>query len=134
MKVIEIKIEDGAPGITMAAFRLALKEAAGIGLDEEVIIKGPQFDRDEPIEILYTPTTKEEFDSLKFFSPELLRSMGLGLWEPGHYLYPVEWYDLIPAGYPVVDICGETEAFQPGVTDNDRRGGCLPYGFLKPGE
>ena len=126
MKMIELK------DLTPASFRLALEEATGAGPDEEINIQFPKFDRAEPIEIDYRPTTREEFDSLKYLAPEILHQMGFRLWEEGHYLYPWEWYGSIPDGYPIVSIMGRTKNFRIGVTDNDKRFGCLSFGFLLP--
>ncbi|MVT07659.1 hypothetical protein [Chitinophaga tropicalis] len=44
------------------------------------------------------------------------------------YLFPEEWYDIIPAGYPLIDISGVKLIFERGVTDNSVRAGCLSYG------
>jgi hypothetical protein len=49
-------------------------------------------------------------------------------------LFPGEWYASIPDGFEVITISGTREKFQPGVTDNDTRYGCLPYGILRPVE
>jgi hypothetical protein len=46
------------------------------------------------------------------------------------WVFPVEWYPRIPAGLPVVDIFFRVEPFEPGVTDDDYRFGCLSYGVL----
>ncbi|KKK42727.1 hypothetical protein LCGC14_3169610, partial [marine sediment metagenome] len=67
---------------------------------------------------------------LKYLSHEVLLKIGLSMWEKGHYLYPWEWYSSIPDGFPIVDINGRTEHFRIGETENDKRFGCLPYGFL----
>jgi len=45
-------------------------------------------------------------------------------------LFPGEWYCHIPPGFGIVDISGNREQFQPGVTDDDIRIGCLAYGLL----
>ena len=71
----------------------------------------------------------EWFDALKALSHEELKNFGLGMWDTGHYLYPLEWYDFIPDGYEVVDIFGDREAFKHGETDTDTRFGVLAFGF-----
>jgi len=77
------------------------------------------------------PKDKKFFDSLKNVPEKTLIQLGLRQWKRGHWLYPGEWYDSIPEGYPVVDIFGETELFEHGKTDDDIRFGCLAYGFIK---
>lgn len=47
-------------------------------------------------------------------------------------LFPAEWYASIPAGFPIVDINGKLEDFEPGKTDDDRRFGLLAYGVMVP--
>lgn len=47
------------------------------------------------------------------------------------YLLPAEWYNSIPDGFELVDICGKKEFFKNGKTDNDQRFGCLAYGILR---
>lgn len=57
-----------------------------------------------------------------------LRELGLGCWDGGLYLFPVEWYDSIPNGFPVETIRGNIEKFRRGKTSADRGFGCLAYG------
>ena len=109
----------------------ALRKAIGVGDYETVKVTLSQFERIDNQTIKYFPKTKEEYDNLKKVPHELLLDIGLGAWEKGHYLYPAEWYDYIPEGYEVVFIDGRTGKFQRGITDDDRRFGCLPYGFIK---
>jgi hypothetical protein len=47
------------------------------------------------------------------------------------WVFPGEWYDRIPDGLEVVDIFFRREAFRRGVSDDDRRFGCLAYGVLE---
>ena len=47
------------------------------------------------------------------------------------WLFPADEYDNIPNNYPVVTISFETEKFQKGKSDNDRRFGMLSFGVLK---
>lgn len=46
-------------------------------------------------------------------------------------LFPAEWYDIIPDGFMVTGLYGETYSFQKGKTDDDRRFGCLAYGIRR---
>ena len=50
------------------------------------------------------------------------------------WLIPGEWYDLIPEGFELTDIFGEAEIFKHGESDDDIRGGVLPFGFRRPVE
>ena len=129
----------------MAEFRLkdlgqselADRIRAVIGAEpfEEVVIQTPQFERTDGNDPWWTPTSAADLDALRAAPDQFLRSLGCGLWEENgdlqHWLYPGEWYGHIPAGYEVIDICGEVEPFKPNVTDDDIRGGCLAYGFCR---
>jgi hypothetical protein len=103
-----------------------LKKEAETG---PLTITFPQFDRTDGIHPVQVEGGKFWFDQLKTLPHETLLALGMGLWEIGHYLYPVEWYDFIPDGYMVTSICGVDEPFKHGETDNDRRFGMLSYGF-----
>jgi hypothetical protein len=46
-------------------------------------------------------------------------------------LFPWEWYDVIPNGFVVTGLDGESYAFQHGVSDDDKRFGCLAYGIRR---
>lgn len=46
-------------------------------------------------------------------------------------LFPHEWYDLIPDGFMVTGLFGETYPFKKGESDDDRRFGCLSYGIRR---
>lgn len=93
----------------------------------------PQFNRTDEV----VPVTPDGgtiwFDALKKLPYETLVAIGMGVWEDDHYLYPAEWYDFIPDGYPVIDICNKIEPFKKGVTDDDRRYGMLAFGFKVAG-
>jgi hypothetical protein len=62
-------------------------------------------------------------------TPTQLKAMGCGNWDGGLFLFPAEWYDHIPEGLPVETVNGVIKQFQRGVSDNQRRCGCLPYGI-----
>ncbi len=112
-----------------------IRRAIGVGDYEEVRAITPQFDREDGKKVYYYPKTIEEFDGLKKAPHDILIDMGLRAWDGAKdgswklYLYPHEWYDHIPEGYMVVDIFGEEETFERGVTDDDKRSGVLAFGF-----
>ena len=95
----------------------------------KIHIVTPQFERTDGVQPVHPEGGAWWFDQLKGLPHETLKAIGMGLWEEGHYLYPKEWYEFIPAGYMVTDIFGDNERFVPGETDDDIRFGCLPYGF-----
>lgn len=109
-----------------------IRDLLGVGDFDEVGVVLPQFERIDGKVITYVPTTVAEYDALKSAPENILKDIGLGQWDEKIWLYPAEWYEYIPEGYEVVDICGETEKFQRGVTDDDRRCGCLAFGLSKP--
>lgn len=108
-----------------------IRQAIGVGDYDRVRVTLPQFDRTDGRKVCYLPSTVEEFDALKLLPDDILKDLGLQAWDKDHWLYPVEWYDTIPEGYPVDDINDKTKAFEPGKTSNDRRFGCLAYGFKR---
>ncbi|KKK60704.1 hypothetical protein LCGC14_3021700 [marine sediment metagenome] len=108
-----------------------IRKFLGVGPYEQVLVTTPQFERPEGGTPPWMPTSKDDFDHLRSLSDKALRFLCLNEWEAGHWLYPGEWYDAIPVGYEIVDINGEVEQFEPGVTDNDIRYGCLAYGFKR---
>jgi len=116
-----------------ADFAGQLKEALGLSDGDEVQLITPQFDRADGRIIAYFPRTVAEFDALKKLDDHALKAIGCGLWDEGHWLYPHEWYWNIPNGYIVTDINGDEEPFVPGQSDDDKRFGCLAFGF-KQGE
>lgn len=113
----------------------AIRAAVGAGAWEEVRVLTPQFERTDGNHPWWFPQSAADLDAIKGAPSAFLRSLGCGLWDDEngvqHWLYPGEWYRHIPAGYEVLTINGEREPFEPGKTD-DRRFGCLAYGFTRP--
>jgi len=113
----------------------------------------PQFTRPKSDAPAASPP--ENWDDLKELDKNGLRELGFRPWNvpndpedeprPGScqpvnwvgfngktlMLLPGEWYAKIPAGFEIIDINGCKETFQPGVTDDDIRFGCLAYGILR---
>ncbi len=109
-----------------------IRDMLGAGNYEQVRCILPQFEREDGKVITYIPTTIAEYDALKNAPDDILKGIGLQRW--GKYdlwLFPAEWYDHIPEGYEIMDIFGKTEEFEKGVTDDDRRFGCLSFGLAK---
>lgn len=98
-------------------------------------------ERTHPIEINWIPKSYKELEAFIELAPhEDMKKMGVEIWERFedddkneviHYLFPVEWYDHIPKGFPVVDIWGETNPFNKKDYDNKALFGCLAFGFIK---
>ena len=114
--------------------------AIGVRPGEKISLVAPQFRRTNGVVVRYFPTTNAEFKALTQLSDENLKKIGLGCWgeipedRPTEmlWLFPGEWYECIPDGLEMVDIFGDREYFKRGVSDDDIRFGCLPYGFVKP--
>lgn len=47
------------------------------------------------------------------------------------WLFPKEWYDIIPDGFIVTGLSAEQYPFIKGEADNDTRFGCLAYGIRR---
>lgn len=74
------------------------------------------------------PAGFREFGKLFGMTAKQLIGLGCGNWDGGLFLFPVEWYDHIPRGFPVEDISGNTKRFIPGATPRDPGFGMLAYG------
>jgi len=117
-------------------FAAKLMAAIGVKPGEAVNFITPTFNRTDGRIITYRPTTPEEYAALPKLDAESLKKIGCQMWDEADgrtiWLYPAEWYDHIPNGTPVVDIFGNEERFEHGVTDDDRRFGALAFGFAVP--
>lgn len=115
-------------------FAKKLAEAIGLNPGDQLEITGPQFERTDGITV---PLPICDFGRLHELAEQTLREIGCQKWdepdEAGNvlWLYPAEWYEHIPDGTLITDINGKTEAFKRGETDDDRRFGALPYGFMR---
>jgi hypothetical protein len=47
------------------------------------------------------------------------------------WLFPYDWYNLIPNGFIVTDINGAKHPFEHGLSNDDARFGCLFYGVFR---
>ena len=82
--------------------------------------------------------TKTEFkEKVEKGTIKELIKLGFSKWDKPNkigetlMLIPGKLFDSIPKGFPIVDINGQSEKFDPKKTDNDTRFGCLAYGVLK---
>lgn len=112
-----------------------LKKSLGLADGETLQIITPQFTRTDGRKIVYRPSTEREYNALKLMEPDNLKDIGCQIWKhegaKTHWLYPSEWYDSIPNGYPITFIDGETLPFECGETDDDIRFGALAFGFIQ---
>ena len=106
-----------------------LLEAMGVEKGTELVIVGPQFEREDGIKPISNPAGL--FEQLHTFSHETLKALGMRLWnESGLMLMPMEWYDHIPEGFEMLSINEDKVVFEKGKTDNDYRMGMLAYGII----
>jgi len=108
--------------------------AVGLAPGDTLEILTPQFERTDGVQV---PVLIDfnEWDTLHQKDPATLKALGFGVWDEDdkgkHWLFPKEWYAIIPDGHPVVSISGEHETFKRGETDDDYRFGCLSFGFIQ---
>lgn len=109
-------------------------EAIGAQPGEPVQIITPQFKRTDGLKV---PLLQVTFSNLPLYDAATLKAVGCQKWDEPNadgetlWLFPHEWYAIIPDGTPIVTINGEHETFKRGETDDDMRFGALAYGFLK---
>jgi len=102
----------------------------------------PQFERNESLEYEWKPNSIAEFMAIaEKAPPSILEGFGfrkrsafnhiIGEVQDGQniFLFPGEWYDIIPDGFQVTGLYGEQYRFEKGKTDAETRGGCLSYGI-----
>lgn len=112
-----------------------LAAALGIAPGDTIQMMTPQFERTDGEQVPAPMLSPQEWANLYRMDDATLKALGIGIWdktnEGTHYLFPKEWYGIIPKGLMVRDI-GENESpFEPGVTDDDYRFGYLSFGFFK---
>ncbi len=74
---------------------------------------------------------KIDFDEVKTASKMRLSALGCQLWDnSGLMLFPASWFSLIPTGFMVTTITGETKPFDPATCSDDRRFGALAFGVV----
>ena len=131
------KLPKGTPILAMDSptFAEDFRKALDLQPGEKLEIIGPQFERTDGVQVPTPDLSIAEFQQLATRDEETLKAMGLGIWDSNdthtHWLFPKEWYSIIPEGLEVVSISGNSEVFQRGVTDDDYRFGMLSFGFLQ---
>lgn len=125
----------GTPILYADSPTFAADFANAIGLQPgEKLIRTPQFERTDGVQVPVLPDFND-WENLHKRDDTTLLALGFGVWdetEKGkHWLFPKEWYGIIPNGYPIVGISGVRKEFKRGETDDDYRFGCLAFGFIK---
>lgn len=132
----ELLLPEGTPMLDMDSPTFAEDFANAIGLQpgEKLEIMTPQFERTDGVQV---PVLVDfnDWENLHTKDPATLKALGFGVWdetEAGkHWLFPKEWYGIIPDGFLITQIDGEQEQFKRGETDDDYRFGCLSFGFIQ---
>jgi len=116
-------------------FARKLRDAIGVKPGERILSVTPLFNRTDG---LVVPDPQDlDWPNMSALPEVTLKALGCKKWdEPDSagdviWLFPAEWYDRIPNGLRVIDINGNAEAFERGVTDDDRRYGVLAFGFKR---
>ena len=128
-------LPEGTPMLDMDSPTFAQDFANAIGTQAGNTVEfiTPQFERIDGVQV---PALIDfnDWDNLHKKDPETLRALGFGVWDETengkHWLFPKEWYAIIPDGFLITQIDGEKEEFKRGVTDDDYRFGCLSFGFI----
>ena len=99
-------------------------------------IKVPKFRRTDGIKPMVLKNKTQLRDIVKTYSHDQLIKAGCRVWDDTKrgtilYLFPGEWYNSIPQGFPLVTVNGDKIKFDHGKTDDDIRYGVLAYGFLR---
>ena len=129
-------LPENTPMLDMDSPTFAEDFANAVGLQpgDTLEIMTPQFERIDgaqvPVLIDFS-----DWENLHKKDEATLCALGFGVWneneEGKHWLFPKEWYDIIPDGHPIVYITGEQSEFKCGETDDDYRFGCLAFGFIQ---
>jgi hypothetical protein len=130
------KLPKDIPMLDMDSPTFAEDFATAIGLQpgEKLEIMTPQFERTDGVQVPVLVDFKD-WENLHKKDGATLLALGFGMWnetEKGkHWLFPKEWYDIIPDGYQITYISGEQGEFKRRKTDDDYRFGCLAFGFIQ---
>ena len=132
----QLKLPEGTPILSMDSptFARDFAEAIGVKAGDTVQIMTPQFERTDGVQVPVL-IDFDDWETLHEKDETTLKALGFGVWdetEKGkHWLFPKEWYGIIPDGFVVTDIFGKEKEFKRGETDDDYRFGCLSFGFIQ---
>lgn len=111
-----------------ANFAADFVEAIGAKPGDNIVFSTPQFDRIDDIEPIANPS--QLFGMLHAMPEKTLRAVGMLPWDGRLWLFPYQWFALIPQGLPVECIDGEKLAWDNATCDDDMRYGALAYGIV----
>ncbi len=108
----------------------AEKFKAAIGLKEGQAVQfiTPQFERTDGLVPVANPHGL--FSLLHAMPEEALLKLGMLPWDGQLWLFPYEWFNAIPKGFPVQCISGECSKWDAETHEDDRRSGVLAYGIV----
>lgn len=79
------------------------------------------------------PPDMAGFEALHKLTGKELTALGLGAWDGKIWLFPGDWYDHIPEGFPIENISNKKSLFERGKTPSDLGFGMLAFGIrIKP--
>lgn len=110
-----------------------IREAVGVGPDEEIHAVFPTFDRPNSWPSIVIPPTRV-VDGLRHKSAAELCELGCKPWDEVDadgrrlMLFPAEWFDQIPKGCELESISGRRFRFDRKEASDDRRFGLLAFG------
>ena len=105
-------LPEGTPMLDMGSptFTEDFTTAIGMQPGETIQIITPQFERTDGVQVPVL-TDFNDWENLHKKDEATLRALGFGVWDKDesetHWLFPKEWYSIIPDGFDVTDINGE---------------------------
>lgn len=108
----------------------AEKFKAAIGLKEGQAVQfiSPQFERTDGLVPVANP--HGWFSLLHAMPEKTLRAIGMQPWDGRLWLFPYEWFNAIPKGFPVQSINGKHSKWDAETHSDDKRCGALAYGIV----
>lgn len=125
-----VVLEMDSPSLAKAI----VADMTGLQPGDQIEFITPQFECTDGMQVP-VPVDFDDWENLHKKDDATLTALGFGVWDETehekHWLFPKEWYDIIPDGYQITSIFREQETFKRGETDNDYRFGCLSFGFIQ---
>ena len=102
-----------------------LADAIGAKPGDTINIHTPIFDRVDGLKV----SIDVDFAALPNATKEERLALGMQHWDESLWLFPYEWFPIIPEGLVLKTINGETITFNEHTTPSDTRYGMLSYGW-----
>ena len=109
-------------------FAEKFKAAIGLQSGEGIGIRTPQFERTDGLTPVANPQSL--FSLLHAMPEKTLLAVGMQNWDDRLWLFPYQWFNAIPKGFPVECISGQKSKWDAETHDNDMRFGALAYGII----